>query len=95
MLQPRLSSFSPGASVSHHHHHRSVAAGQNTSVTVAASQLPAAAASTARSNVNPTTSQQQQSVTGAPPIRFNLTSSRLVKSFAAIYATLLDSEIFP
>ncbi|KDR23940.1 protein mahjong [Zootermopsis nevadensis] len=81
--RPRLSSFSPGASVSHHHHHRSIATVQNSSVISAASQLPAAAASAARSNVNPTTSQPQQSVTGVPPIRFNLTNPRKVQGLSS------------
>jgi hypothetical protein len=78
LLQPRISSFSPGASGIHHHHHRPVPAGQNSSVVTAASQLPVAAASAPRYSVNPAPSQPQQSAIGVPPIRFNLTNSRLV-----------------
>jgi hypothetical protein len=54
-----------------------VPTGQNSAVTTTASQLPVAAASASRNNANLTPSQPQQSAIGVPPIRFNLTNSRL------------------
>jgi hypothetical protein len=55
-------------------------------VTTTASQLPAAAASASRYNVNLTPSQPQQSAIGVPPIRFNLTNSRLALENQIIYS---------
>lgn len=80
--RPRISSFSPGASVNLHHHHRSAPPSQNSSVSATAYQSPTATTSPSRYTVNSTVSQTQHSASGVPPIRLNLTNSRKVQGSA-------------